>query len=334
MNKSAREWAKCHIDDHHFKSDIYYARLENRLMNVLTDARRRFTILADPAVRREISFLCAAYLEDTVSGFGIFQTFRNIYESRNGSKWGEGNEDYLDDEVNLEDIGFLISHSLSDTSASDEASAQIIAVSGILFPILIQAWESAPECSEMRAVIGSLISGDNYDDAVSLMIWLFTRCYLTRVVDAERDLENSATEYSRETGLPYRQLLFTLKCNGASECLLSVMKLRPAEFLAALAATYGCERMQNHLESSVYIPTSVFEIVEVSQGSIHARCIQTEEIAPGAEGVVFEISRDSFHLTRDVTPGIYFTGALMRYADCWNLNGMAIFNTENPLESR
>ena len=176
MNKSAREWAKCHIDDHHFKSDIYYARLENRLMNVLTDARRRFTILADPAVRREISFLCAAYLEDTVSGFGIFQTFRNIYESRNGSKWGEGNEDYLDDEVNLEDIGFLISHSLSDTSASDEASAQIIAVSGILFPILIQAWESAPECSEMRAVIGSLISGDNYDDAVSLMIWLFTRC--------------------------------------------------------------------------------------------------------------------------------------------------------------
>ncbi len=333
MNKSVQDWSKSHVEDFHLQSDIFYSRLCNRLRKVISGVASRFPLLADKRAIDEIAFKCASYLEDIVSGFGIFQTFRNIYFARHDSAFGSADSEYLDDEVNHSDICFLINLCLPELKGpeAEERAEEIHRLADVLFPVMCKAWESAPECIGMASLLRRLLAADEYERVVSIMVWLFTRCYLTKVEGTLEELEQTAREFCRDTAIDYKQLRYTLLCNGACEVFLPVMRLMPSEFEAAMARTYGLEETASHLDESVYIPTSVFEITGVDDLMIHARCIKTEDNAPGAEGIVFDISLKSFYLSNPVEKGMYFTGALMRYAGQWNLNGLAVFNTENPL---
>lgn len=334
MNKSAKEWSQHHPEALFLPSDLFYSRLQQRLVKTLTGASRSIDILAQKRVVGDIAFRCAAYIEDIVSDFGIFQTFRNLHEQLKGEPFGGDDPEYLEDEVNLPDICLLVKLSLpSDIDKGDEnCRRQIREIAELLFPKLCEAWESAPECAPMCGLLHNLVRSDEYSKAVSLMIWLFSKCYLTRVDEAIEELDAMAHNYSKQTGLEYDQLRYTFLCNGAAENISPLLGANYPEFQAALARTYGFEEAAAHLEELIYIPTSVYEILEVNEYFMKAKCLQSEDSVPGAMGMTIDVSLSSLYLKHPVEKGLYFTGAVMRYAGVWNLNGMAIFNTENPLD--
>ena len=107
-----------HIDEHEWKlthpqaiscgSDRYYVKLTNRLIDRLATLR----IPNPPADLIKVTALSvAAYLEDLVNDFGVWNAFRNLYRSIYGSMlpfYNCDHEEYLTDNVNLEDLKFIV----------------------------------------------------------------------------------------------------------------------------------------------------------------------------------------------------------------------------------
>lgn len=102
-------------------SDKYYADLATSLKMELMPFIMK-THLPDGALN-ECAFELTAYLEDLVSGIGVCDAIRKLHRSRYGvwlPFYDCEHEDYLLDNVNIEDMQFIIWQSISRCGISDE----------------------------------------------------------------------------------------------------------------------------------------------------------------------------------------------------------------------
>ena len=220
-------WTEIHPYRQIQSSDAYYVDLANGLFDKLPEA------LFPAPVRKKISLHMAAYLEDLVSGLGLWEGFSRKCRSLYGYPlpfYAPG-PDYLAGEVNEEDIRFLLWDAWQKMPVPhpylNPFNETLREVAAQLHSVLATAYAEAPETPALR---GCLDNFAGKEEAEEKLDWLFRRSYLTAPSLWPYD-EHSISEY--RFAMPTGPLALFLHewidlLAPASSCWQSVHKLYPA----------------------------------------------------------------------------------------------------------
>ena len=181
MNKLqiyTNDWLKIHPYTAVQPSDSYFVNLSNKLYGACT-----LTTLPD-LFRKKLSMYIAAYLEDQISELGLWQSFTAEHKRLYGKylPFYPTNSNYVADEINEEDIRFIIwntwqkAASLHEKTYINPNEHAIEEQAGIFYGILEEAYENAPENESLNHYFdhpGTAVEADRK------LTWLFGDNYLT-----------------------------------------------------------------------------------------------------------------------------------------------------------
>ena len=173
-----KHWLDLHPYEQVQPSDAYYLSLANQLLELMADSGWSLD------VRCRLALYLAAYLEDQVSGEQLWQTFLKEHNRLYGSvlPFYALSDDYYADEVNREDVAFLLWNTLQKEAQHREAEfvhpmhPSLMAMADRLYACLEKAYEVAPENEVLTDVFGSI---QNEAEGRTKLEWLFGHTYLT-----------------------------------------------------------------------------------------------------------------------------------------------------------
>lgn len=169
------DWLDIHPYINALPSDFYFVKLANRLFEELDER-------TPEDVRTNIALFVAAYLEDVISGLGLWNAFveghRRLY-GRNLPFYDAGGN-YECGCINVEDVRFIIWYTCQKKMKRgiylDPLSVEVSAEADKLYGILDEVYDDAPENPLLENFFGSF---DGKEDALRKLDWLFGLTYLT-----------------------------------------------------------------------------------------------------------------------------------------------------------
>ena len=108
-----REWVSMHPYTKTDATDNYYCKLVNRIIEVLYDYDiMEGEIEPEDEVYEDTAIFLVGWFEDIISQTCVWQVFTSQCEKRYGSRlpFYEPGEDYYPDEINVEDVRFILWH--------------------------------------------------------------------------------------------------------------------------------------------------------------------------------------------------------------------------------
>lgn len=171
-----KEWLAIHPYTAVRPSDAYYVTLANELLAACT-----LTELPEP-FRRKLCLYVAAYVEDVVSGLGLWRCFTKEHTALYGKPlpFRKVSADWLSDEVNEEDVAFLIWNTWQKATFShgfvSPLHPDITRQAAAFRPLVERAYEEAPE---NEALAGFWDTFATKEEAERKLTWLFGHTYLT-----------------------------------------------------------------------------------------------------------------------------------------------------------
>lgn len=165
------------------ESDIFYYNISNELYHL--SAKSEIVKELPDALLRRMAVGVTGYLQDVVSDAGVWREFVNANRRLYG--WSvpfhEMPEDYIDYELNREDVRFLVWYIL--TMSYEPArfkyphDPMILDLADIWFDHLESTYDNAPAPTNYNLARGLELNDPDDSDAVfHLGQWLFLYCYL------------------------------------------------------------------------------------------------------------------------------------------------------------
>lgn len=181
-------WLNLKPYDKQAPTDKYYLRLCNEVYDVLR--QDDFLIsselkLSESRIQSLACFL-TCYFEDLVSGTNVWNSFVRKHQELYGRliPFYAVDETYVEEEINLEDVMFLIWYFLDLDVLGKFLSPHHIMffnLGNAVFPIFEKAWEYAPENVYLRSFYEMDPTNTNYYDARRLMDRILYETYLFAV---------------------------------------------------------------------------------------------------------------------------------------------------------
>lgn len=181
MNKRhlyPKDWLLLHPYKSLQPTDLYFVELANRLYTALP----RVEGLPEH-YRQRLCWYAAAYLEDTISGLGLWQTFVRLHQQLYGKPlpfYHTEGTDYLLDEINADDLRFIVWNTWQKMEAAhpflSPFDPRINILTDALYPLLEVAYEEAPENERLK---GFFEHPGSATTATEKLNWLFGSTYLT-----------------------------------------------------------------------------------------------------------------------------------------------------------
>ena len=140
-------WLECHPYTDANATDRYYVGIANHIYQILVDTE----INLDDNWTKKTAITITAWFEDIISQTGIWQCFTEECERRYGARipFYPIGEDYFPDEVNQEDIRFLLWHCLQQRYEGEKIinpeNPGIEIASSLIYELLSEEYETAPE---------------------------------------------------------------------------------------------------------------------------------------------------------------------------------------------
>lgn len=158
--------------------DIYYTGIANKIRAILKETRLD-TLFADEQNLKVAVMSIAGWFEDVISQNGIWQAFTTECERRYGARlpFFSIGADYYPDEINKEDIQYLLWHNLQVVHRLERIiyplSPVIDITADMIYDMLNEEYETAPENERLHEFIyGHEGYVTNYDHYVSVALWL------------------------------------------------------------------------------------------------------------------------------------------------------------------
>lgn len=179
MNKSViypKEWLAIHPYVSLQPSDNYFVQLANTLYSSCSIPE-----LPD-SFRRKLSLYVAAYLEDVISELGLWKSFTAEHKKLYGKRlpFYSLSSDYLDDEINEEDIRFLVWNTWQKAHYEHDyvhpMDKRIEEQAHRFYEILSKAYEEAPANDWLKGCMNGFGSEKDRERKLN---WLFGHSYLT-----------------------------------------------------------------------------------------------------------------------------------------------------------
>ena len=192
-----KEWLLLHPYAQSTSVDAYYTNISNRIYEIF-EATGLINSFEEKEAK-QTSLRLAAYFEDVISQTNIWRTFIRSYKEDYGRylPFFETSDHYYEDEVNLEDVRFLLWHYIQQyhgwrkgTFVSPE-NPVTQATANMVYNLFCEEWTVAPENDNMRMLFSPETRYENDEAYDKLLHWFHYHSYL--FPDAGREL----TEYTQ-----------------------------------------------------------------------------------------------------------------------------------------
>lgn len=314
-------WNSGHLDIQTNASDFYYVKLARKLYGII-----RFSEIG----RDEGEFMCehfamaaAYYFEDVVSGIGIWQTFTSKHKELYGKYlpfYDLDEEEYYQDEVNLEDVCFLVWMILQkekDGTFLNPENPYLVKMASMIYEVLDAEFEEAPMNTEM---LEHLKNPSYYRDFYSVKLML-TRL-ISEVYLFEPFIDERITKVEDEVNALLGNSLDDSSLAYAVDSIISCcektgpLALYAHDWLAAILAHWGMKEESERVAAIESLKYGVYLLKRYDSQTICLEDIKGEE---------YIISRDSFDELPDSTllGNKSFIGSLVKFDGEWLVNGIS-----------
>lgn len=243
----SKDWLAFHPYHPAASTDLYYIRLANKIFSCLevafeTETDEKKYISPEKEAIKELSCILTAYLEDVVSGTRIFKAFTAEHQKRYGSPLPYCQpKDYADDEINPEDVSFLIWHYLVQAQGEgtplSPVSQQIGIATSAAMELLDEAYETAPENQKLIDFLTISKQDTTLAELYERFFWLGTESYLFFADGQElqqtiEDVVSTARQNNDDIDM---ESFISIVCNDfAYNLKTELFGLRPAQWLALI----------------------------------------------------------------------------------------------------
>lgn len=179
-----QDWLVLKPYDKQIASDHYYLNLTNEIHDALKEPSFTQMLLSnylDEEGFKILSSFLTSYFEDLITGTNLWPSFIKMHEDHYGKKIPFYTySDYEDHEINPQDIAFLIWYfinSITEGAVVWPLNEFIINAGNLVYDILEEHWEYAPE-NEVLKSIYSLPNDADYYEARNLIDLILFKSYL------------------------------------------------------------------------------------------------------------------------------------------------------------
>lgn len=196
-----KDWLQLHPYTKSTPVDSYYTGLANRIYDLFVQTELINSFEGDET--QQISMRMAAYFEDVIAGLNIWRAFILSYKEMYGKylPFYTPDDYYYDDEVNLEDVRFLIWHYTQQyhglrkgTFVNPDNPAQE-ATACLIYQLFCDEWTTAPENERMSALFSAGTRYDTEEKYTELLYWFHYKLYL--YPRANEEMMDSVKEFLR-----------------------------------------------------------------------------------------------------------------------------------------
>jgi hypothetical protein len=231
------------IDIHPYKkaapSDIYYQDLCNKVFFELENTSE-FPFYLSKDEKKYLACFLVCYFEDIISQIGLWQAFTTKHKELYGKYLPFYElDDYYPDEINLEDVCFLIWYHYSMINRDEYFDPQDknhyqMAIG--VYKLFEQEFESAPENLQLKEFLTISEDEENYYQIRDMIDWIFMYSYLFHYngIEFSEKVEESMKE---ETDMNEVQLLavqFEMRESFVNSGRLGLLSLEGKYFLAEI----------------------------------------------------------------------------------------------------
>lgn len=177
VNLYIKDWLAIHPYNRQQPSDSYFVELTNQF----------YSICSLPNVpeiyKKKLCLYVAAYFEDVISGLGLWQSFvrKHIELYDTPLPFYSIQPHYIQDEVNKEDIRFIIWNTLQKAlyphTYINPMNGAIEKTANLFFSILEKEFETAPANDLLHNLLTATFP--DKENAERILSWLFGHTYLT-----------------------------------------------------------------------------------------------------------------------------------------------------------
>lgn len=238
-----KEWLELHPYKRTDSVDRYYVDIANEIYDVLSFSAVTDGLGSDESIRYA-SLCLAAWFEDIISQTGIWQTFTSECKKRYGAylPFYTLNEDYFPDEVNVEDVRFLLWHHIQYVRQGEKRvinpeNPGIEEVAQKVYEILFDEYEEAPENEKMQNFLCHSTEGKNdFYSYREVLEWFHYRCY---IANFEQYADSSESLLKNEDIKPenVNALLYATRVSLIIKGRKNLLSLTSVEWLALLGAS-------------------------------------------------------------------------------------------------
>ncbi|WP_277231801.1 DUF3843 family protein [Phocaeicola salanitronis] len=319
-----KEWLELHPYQIVDEVDRYYTDVANQIYQVLN------TPLADGMFEEEdaryFSLCLAAWFEDVISQVGIWTTFTAACKKRYGNwlPFYPLDENYYPDEINVEDIRFLLWHHIQFSSRDEgriinPENPGIELIANELYCILDEIYETAPENERLWLFMHPEGKGgwDSFEKYRLVLQWFHYGSYFN--IENQEQYEDELEEITSDLSEDWQGKKNLLVYNTYTALMLQgrrdLLSLTSCEWLALWAEQNNGP--QEWRSTKEYIE-SFFLLTGEDDGFLYLQdlCGKDE---------VYRVAKDSFDLSsikeRQVGESVALC-TLLHYGKVWNQIGM------------
>ncbi len=320
-------------------TDLYYVKLSNRIFDaieaVLDNTPFENDILAlTEDEKKRLSCTLTAYFEDVISQTNIFVAFRTENKKRTGKPIPFFDcSDYEEDEINTQDIQFLIWHYYMQLNGTEIPFSPLnplfSEMAKSVMTILDEEYETAPENKKLQEFFN--IPDDikqNIQALHTYIFWLGTESYLFQEngiflqTDAE-EIAEIAKNDNMEEQIPD---MINMMCNDFTyNHVTEFYTLRPSQWLARVLGKDNCLYQPLNELSRKYSGYFKYE----SENSTHTKFIH---IATGKEIDIVNRSLHGFPKDMKDKELVLFIGFVRWMDEWWFIGQVRSYNQSNEIK--
>lgn len=241
-----KEWMSLHPYEHSDSVDSYYVRIANLVYEELAASALGEAFPSDKDLRYT-SLCLAAWLEDIISQTGVWGAFTAECKKRYGAylPFYPIGEDYFTDEVNLEDVRFLLWHHIQylrpDTIINPE-NPGIEEAATCIYELLSEEYETAPENERMKRYLHQFtLKADDFQSYRELLEWFHYKSFFN-IKNLDRIMEQTDNFLKQEDDdIPKEQLfifLYSMRMENVFYGRLSPLSLTAPEWIERICKNH------------------------------------------------------------------------------------------------
>lgn len=330
-----KEWLKLHPYNRTDSVDQYYTGIANEICTTISLSSLYDAFRCDEDIRHT-SLCLAAWFEDIISQTGIWPTFTAECKKRHGSylPFYTINDDYFPDEINLEDIRFLLWHHIQyhkrEHNIINPEYPGIEEAAQDIYQLLADEYETAPENERMqKCLCHSSMGEEDFFDYRELLEWFHYYCYF--------NIENNGQFFEETTEMlgdkevspkHYKSLLYSTHTTLMFAGRRNLLSLTSPEWLALIAKNHS----ENKVWSSVkFLKNSCYLLENEDQEYLYFKdlCGLVDD-----ENDLLRVKKKSLRLTtikqREVGRSSFMC-ELVYFGNAWWQSGLLI---ENKFDER
>ncbi|QIU92911.1 DUF3843 family protein [Bacteroides faecium] len=326
---NVNSWSLGHLDVETNASDYYYVKLVRKLYDIIHFSevgRDEGRVLCE-----RFAMAATYYFEDVVSGIGVWQTFTSKHKELYGKYlpfYDLDEEEYYQDEINFEDICFLMWMILQKEKKGtflNPENPYLVKMASMIYNVLDAEFEKAPINAEMLERLKDQSYFQDFYSVKFMLTRLNDDLYLLkpfatgRTAKVEDEVKGVLGDSLDDSSFAYAVESIMACCEKTGP-----LALYTKDWLAAMLTHWGMTEESERLATIESLKYAVYLLKRYDSEAICLEDIKGEE---------YVISRDSFKELPDSTllDNKSFIGSLVKYDGEWLVNGVSSWSLGTKL---